>query len=99
MKNGNSSGTIRVIYSVDQGKTRGEPLILMNGFWSEDMELNDLGYPRVVRRKDGGHLLLFYQSAFASFTRVDMATLKKSFIENGIVNFNKTEHNFCATFC
>jgi hypothetical protein len=79
VKNGISSGTIRVIYSADQEKTWGEPLILMNGFWSEDVELNDLGYPQVVRRKDGGHLLLFYQSAFASFTRIDMATLRKSF--------------------
>lgn len=55
-------GTIRVVYSSDQGKTWGPPQILMDGFWSEDMELNDLGYPRVVRRKDGKLVALYYYS-------------------------------------
>jgi hypothetical protein len=55
-------GTIRVIYSADQGKSWGEPQVLMNGFWSEDMELNDLGYPRVVRRKDGKMVAMYYYS-------------------------------------
>lgn len=57
-----NKGTIRVIYSADQGKTWGEPQILMEGFYSEDMELNDLGYPRVIRRKDGKMVAIYYYS-------------------------------------
>ncbi|WP_379842499.1 sialidase family protein [Larkinella bovis] len=55
-------GTIRVVYSSDKGKRWTEPQILMDGFWSEDMELNDLGYPRVVRRKDGKMVAMYYYS-------------------------------------
>ncbi len=55
-------GTIRVIYSSDKGKTWSDPQILMDGFWSEDMQLNDLGYPRVVRRKDGKMVAMYYYS-------------------------------------
>ncbi len=55
-------GTIRVTYSSDKGRTWSEPQILMDGFWSEDMELNDLGYPRVVRRKDGKMVAMYYYS-------------------------------------
>lgn len=56
------NGTIRVIYSSDKGKTWSKPQILMDGFWSEDMELNDLGYPRVVRRSDGKMVAMYYYS-------------------------------------
>lgn len=55
-------GTIRVVYSADEGKTWTKPQILMDGFWSEDMELNDLGYPRVVRRSDGKMVAMYYYS-------------------------------------
>lgn len=55
-------GTIRVVYSSDKGKTWSKPQVLMDGFWSEDKQLNDLGYPRVVRRKDGKMVALYYYS-------------------------------------
>lgn len=55
-------GTIRVVYSKDKGKTWSAPQILMDGFWSEDMELNDLGYPRVVCRQDGKMVAMYYYS-------------------------------------
>lgn len=55
-------GTIQVVYSKDKGKTWSAPQILMQGFWSEDMELNDLGYPRVVCRKDGKMVAMYYYS-------------------------------------
>ncbi len=57
-----TKGSIRVVYSSDKGKTWGRPQILMDGFWSEDMQLNDLGYPRVVRRKDGKMVAMYYYS-------------------------------------
>ncbi len=55
-------GTIQVAYSTDEGKSWSEPLILFDGFWSEDMEYNDLGYPRVLRRGDGKLVAIFYYS-------------------------------------
>lgn len=55
-------GTIRVVYSKDKGKSWTTPQVLMDGFWSEDMELNDLGYPRVVCRKDGKMVAMYYYS-------------------------------------
>ncbi len=55
-------GTIRVVYSADKGKTWSEPEVLMDGFWSEDMQLNDLGYPRVVCRSDGKMVAMYYYS-------------------------------------
>ena len=55
-------GNILVAYSSDEGKTWTEPQILMDGFWSEDMELNDLGYPRVLARTDGKMVAIFYYS-------------------------------------
>ncbi|MCO5240925.1 MAG: glycoside hydrolase [Chitinophagaceae bacterium] len=57
-----NEGTIRVVYSADKGKTWSEPQILMDGFWSEDMQLNDLGYPRVVCRSDGKMVAMYYYS-------------------------------------
>ena len=56
------SGTIQLAYSSDEGKTWGTPQILFDAFWSEDMELDDLGYPRVVRRSDGKMVAIFYYS-------------------------------------
>ena len=55
-------GTIQVAYSKDEGKSWSEPKILFDKFWSEDMELNDLGYPRVLRRSDGKMVAIFYYS-------------------------------------
>lgn len=55
-------GTIRTTYSADKGKTWSQPQILMDGFWSEDMQLNDLGYPRVVCRSDGKMVAMYYYS-------------------------------------
>jgi len=56
------NGTIMVITSSDRGRTWGQKQILMDGFWSEDMEFNDLGYPRVVRRSDGKLVAMYYYS-------------------------------------
>ena len=55
-------GTIQVAYSSDEGKTWSKPQILIDEFWSEDMELNDLGYPRVLTRTDGKMVAIFYYS-------------------------------------
>lgn len=37
-------------------------MILLDDFWSEDMEYVDLGYPRVVTRSDGKMVAIFYYS-------------------------------------
>ena len=55
-------GTIQMAYSSDEGKTWSEPMILLDDFWSEDMEYIDLGYPRVVTRSDGKMVAIFYYS-------------------------------------
>lgn len=55
-------GTMRVTYSADQGWTWSEAHILRDDFGSEDMEFNDLGYPRVVRRPDGKLVAIYYYS-------------------------------------
>lgn len=57
-----TQGTIRVVYSSDNGQNWTNPQILMDGFWSEDMELNDLGYPRVVSLKNGSLVAMYYYS-------------------------------------
>lgn len=51
-----------MIYSSDKGKTWAKPQVIMDGFWSKDKQLNDLGYPRVVCRKDGKMVALYYYS-------------------------------------
>jgi hypothetical protein len=55
-------GTIEVVYSNDEAKTWTQPQIIMDGFWSEDMELNDLGYPRLLKRLDGKLVAIYYYS-------------------------------------
>ena len=55
-------GTIQVAYSTDEGKSWSEPQILFDGFWSEDMEYSDMGYPRVLARSDGKMVAMFYYS-------------------------------------
>lgn len=55
-------GTIQAVMSTDNGKTWSEPILIMDGFWSEDMEFDDLGYPRVVQRKDGKLVAMYYYS-------------------------------------
>lgn len=57
-----ATGTIRVQYSSDLGHTWTIPQVLMDGFWSEDMEFNDLGYPRVLTRADGKLVAVYYYS-------------------------------------
>ena len=57
-----SNGTIMATHSSDKGKTWGEKKMLMDDFWSEDMELNDLGYPRLVCREDGKLVAIYYYS-------------------------------------
>lgn len=55
-------GTIQATYSEDEGKTWTQPFVLIDEFWSEDMQMNDLGYPRVVRREDGKMVAIYYYS-------------------------------------
>ena len=55
-------GTIQVAYSSDEGKSWSAPQILFDGFWSEDMELADMGYPRVLARSDGKMIAIYYYS-------------------------------------
>jgi len=57
-----TNGTIQSVISDDNGSSWNEPVVLMDGFWSEDMELNDLGYPRVVCRSDGKMAAIYYYS-------------------------------------
>ncbi len=56
------SGTINVRYSSDYGSSWEDPLILMDNFWSADMEFNDMGYPKLFRRSDGKMVAVFYYS-------------------------------------
>lgn len=55
-------GTVKLVYSKDEGISWEKPQLLMQGFWSEDMEYNDLGYPRLFRRSDGKMVAVFYYS-------------------------------------
>ena len=55
-------GTINTRYSDDRGRTWTDPIVLLDEFWSEDMELNDLGYPGLVRRSDGKMVAMVYYS-------------------------------------
>jgi hypothetical protein len=55
-------GQIQVSYSADQGRTWSNPEVLRDDFWSPDMETNDLGYPRLMRRSDGKMVAVYYYS-------------------------------------
>jgi hypothetical protein len=55
-------GTINVVYSDDEGKSWSKPKILRDGYGSIDMETIDLGYPRLLKRKDGKMVALYYWS-------------------------------------
>ena len=57
-----TNGTIQAVCSADNGKSWSNLQIIMDGFWSEDMELNDLGYPRLVSRPDGKMVAIYYYS-------------------------------------
>ncbi|MBE0654664.1 MAG: exo-alpha-sialidase [Bacteroidales bacterium] len=57
-----TNGTMQAVYSSDNGKNWSEPQVIMDGFWSEDMELNDLGYPRLVALGDGKLVAIYYYS-------------------------------------
>lgn len=60
--NRDNPGYIMTVYSDDEGKTWSKAKILRDGFGSEDMQTNDLGYPRLLRRKDGKMVCLYYWS-------------------------------------
>lgn len=55
-------GEILVSYSADLGQTWSDPYTLRSDFWSRDMETNDLGYPRLLRRRDGKMVAIYYYS-------------------------------------
>ncbi len=55
-------GRMMLTYSSDQGETWTEPIVIRDDFGSEDMETNDLGYPRLLRRSDGKMVAIYYFS-------------------------------------
>ncbi len=55
-------GTMMVVYSDNEGKSWSDPMILRDGYGSEDMETIDLGYPQLLKRKDGKMVALYYWS-------------------------------------
>ena len=55
-------GTMMAVYSDDEGISWREPKILRDGYGSFDMETIDLGYPRLLKRKDGKMVALYYWS-------------------------------------
>jgi hypothetical protein len=57
-----AAGQIVATYSSDQGATWSSPRVLRDDFESADMETNDLGYPRLLRRPDGRMVALYYYS-------------------------------------
>lgn len=60
--NRKSPGSINIVYSDDQGKSWSKPRVLRDGYGSADMETIDLGYPRLLKRKDGKMVALYYWS-------------------------------------
>lgn len=56
------NGTIQSAISTDKGQSWGTPQVLYDNFWNEDMEYNDIGYPRVLPRTDGRMVAIFYYS-------------------------------------
>ena len=55
-------GTMMVVYSDNEGESWNKPKILRDGYGSVDMETIDLGYPQLLRRKDGKMIALYYWS-------------------------------------
>lgn len=55
-------GTMMVVYSDDEGNSWSEPKILRDGYGSIDMETIDLGYPQLLKRKDGKMVAFYYWS-------------------------------------
>lgn len=55
-------GTMMIVYSDNEGKSWSEPKILRDDYGSADMETIDLGYPRLLKRKDGKMVALYYWS-------------------------------------
>ncbi len=55
-------GTMMVVYSNNEGESWNEPKILRDGYGSADMETIDLGYPQLLKRKDGKMVALYYWS-------------------------------------
>jgi hypothetical protein len=55
-------GTMMVVYSDDEGNSWSKPKILRDDYGSVDMETIDLGYPQLLKRKDGKLVALYYWS-------------------------------------
>ncbi|MCM4166155.1 hypothetical protein KCTC52924_03076 [Arenibacter antarcticus] len=55
-------GTMMVVYSDNEGQSWSKPKILRDGYGSVDMETIDLGYPQLLKRKDGKMVALYYWS-------------------------------------
>ena len=55
-------GQIVATYSANQGAEWSAPQVLRDDFKSADMETNDLGYPRLLRRSDGKMVAMYYFS-------------------------------------
>ena len=55
-------GTMMVVYSDNEGVSWSEPKVLRDDFGSADQETIDLGYPQLLKRKDGKMVALYYWS-------------------------------------
>ncbi len=55
-------GTMMVVYSDNEGTSWSKPKVLRDGYGSADMETIDLGYPQLLKRKDGKMVALYYWS-------------------------------------
>ena len=55
-------GTMMVVYSDNEGISWSEPKVLRDDFGSADQETIDLGYPQLLKRKDGKMVALYYWS-------------------------------------
>ncbi len=63
-------GTMMVVHSDNEGKSWSAPKILRDGYGSEDMETIDLGYPQLLKRKDGKMVALYYWSTKKSLHHI-----------------------------
>jgi hypothetical protein len=57
-----NNGTICTKFSNDLGLSWSDSFVIMDGFWSVDMEYNDLGYPRLLKKSDGSLVAIYYYS-------------------------------------